>query len=876
MSNGQGYPPRWPLRLIRLMVRAEYLEEIEGDMEEVFYDNLTTHTTAKARRQYAWDTLKLIKPNLLKRPSGDVTLTNYGMFKNNVTIAFRIFKADKLFTAINIVGMSAALAIALLALSYVRFEMSYEKDNPQHPRLARITLDILNGETVVDQDAGTYGPNGPELKAAYAEVTDYARAYPLSEQTIQVGNEFVRLNSTYAVDPSFFELFNYPLLQGNQQAIFKAPHEVVLTQTAAMTLFNTTNVVGKTLRVTSIGQEYQVVGLVADSPANTHLKFSMLISYPSLYVSYGEKENNWNMCNGYTYLQLASADHFGAFTEHLAEYSAKCLAEEKLFDERIVAEPVASIHLHSNKPYEAEANGSALTVYFLLGVALLVIVIANVNYVNLATAKTMYRAKEAGVRKVVGASKGHLRGQFFVEAGLMHLLAALVAVFVIFIGQEAFLSLAELPPTAAVLTDAFFWQVLAGLVLFSTFVSGAFPALMLSAYGPQAALRRAFKHTKRGVLWRRSMVVFQFAITLFLLVQTITASRQLQYMLTKDLGMNTAQTVVLRGPNPKKLHEHYTALKNKLLALPDVVTMTRTNTLPGRDRNEISSGTGINLADAEVERNMTVYVYLTDHDFIPTLEMELAAGRNFFSDASNKESVLINERLVELLGLPNANAAIGRRLAIWGETPIIAGVVKNFHQNSAGTAHIPMALMPREESASLVSIRLAPGDLRQQLRAIEAEYTALYPESPFEFFFLDETFNRQYQKEMQFQRVAGLLTGFAIFIACLGLFGMVSFTIARRTKEIGVRKVLGASIQQLVALLSKEFVVLIVLAMAVAMPVTYYLVQQWLQQYVYSITLSPWLFVLPALAVLLLAGVTVLVKTWQIAVANPATALRDE
>ena len=238
--------------------------------------------------------------------------------------------------------------------------------------------------------------------------------------------------------------------------------------------------------------------------------------------------------------------------------------------------------------------------------------------------------------------------------------------------------------------------------------------------------------------------------------------------------------------------------------------------------------------------------------------------------------MLINERLVELLGLPNANAAIGRRLAIWGETPIIAGVVKNFHQNSAGTAHIPMALMPREESASLVSIRLAPGDLRQQLRAIEAEYTALYPESPFEFFFLDETFNRQYQKEMQFQRVAGLLTGFAIFIACLGLFGMVSFTIARRTKEIGVRKVLGASIQQLVALLSKEFVVLIVLAMAVAMPVTYYLVQQWLQQYVYSITLSPWLFVLPALAVLLLAGVTVLVKTWQIAVANPATALRDE
>lgn len=877
MSKGSNpRPPAWALRLLRFAIHRDYLEEIEGDMEEWFQDQLEDRTPKQARRAYAFEVFKLLRPNLMSSLSRLTNPDPSGFHLSNIKMAFRVFRLDKVYTGVNILGLSTAIAISLFVLLYVDFEFSYEKGLPYSDRMVRVTLDILEGETVTEQDCGTYPQVGPQLKEKYPEVERFTRAHPIRSLTIGVGDQYFPVPKAYGVDPDFFDLFHYPFLSGNRQNAFLAPGEAVLTESLAFKVFGTDDVVGKSIRLPQHKRNYEIVGLVEDSRENSHLSFEMLISFPSMKRDFNQSDETWNQCNLYTYLLLPEDISYGQFQGSLKNYNEFLLEEKLLEDERIISEMMSDIHLYSSKYYEPDENADYSSILFLLGVALLVILLANINYVNLSTAKSLDRAREVGIRKAIGSSPGQLKIQFFTEAFIINIISALIAIFLLLIFEGPFKSVLGLPAQIHFYESPFFWATLLGVVLFSTLAAGAFPAFFLSAFQPIAVLKGQFFRIGKGIILRRSLVVFQFAITLLLLSQTLTSGEQVRFMLGQKLGFTTDQVVVVKTQNGRAGLEKQKLFRSALMQHSAIQNVTFSNTMPGRSSLEISTTTGIGLVNAEKENNYNFYIYLTDYNFLNTLEMELLSGEAFYENRPNENLLLINEKTAELFGIADPKKAVGQMVNFWDEKMKIHGVVKDFHQSSLRSEILPIIFLPWCQHTDFAGIRLNEGNVEDQIDLIRKEYAEVYPDIAFDFFFLDEEYAKQYELDRRFQKISGLLTGFAILIACLGLYGLTTFTVAKRTKEIGVRKVLGASIGQINLMLSREFMRLILISFVLSIPVTYFLIDRWLRSFAFRMDINPWLLVLPAIMILFIAFLTIFSKTLKVSRLNPVVSLRDE
>ena len=872
------HPPKWPLMILRLILKEEYFEEVEGDMEEIFKNNLDRHSPKQAKMIYTWDVIRLLRPSLIKNFGiAQMLNPNSAMTIDNLKISLRVFSKEKSYTLINILGMSSGLAIALLIILYARFELSYETNNPLADRLVRVTMDYLNGETLIDQDCETYHPMGPRMLDEFSELVDFTRAHDIGETTVGIEEDFFREPKVYAADASFFELFNYPLIQGNPKNIFSAPYEAVLTETQAIQYFDHTDVLGESLWLSQFDKRFKITGIIPDSPPNTHLKVELLISYPSIKAAFGEEDYVWNNNSTLTYLLLSDQAMYPDFLKNLEAFNDRLHGEEKILNERIIAQPVKDIHLYSHKSYEAEKNGDATAVFFLLGVAILVIIIAIVNYINLSTSKSLDRAKEVGIRKVIGSSLGQLRLQFFTESFLINFFSGLFALTLMVFAIPTFRNMAGLPPGFHFVNDRIFWYIFITTILFSTLIAGIFPAFILSSFRPASVLKGRFSSSGKGIILRKTLVIFQFSITIFLLVQTLTAEQQLNYMQEKDLGLDIERTIVIRAPHTQELRGNYHTFKDELLAYPQFQSVSLSNCVPGLPSSEMgSTNVDVNLVGALEKQSFNFYIYFIDADFISTMKMSLKAGENFLTESKNQDLILVNEEAIRLWGIPSPEQAIGKQIDLWFKPRTIIGVIKDFHQASAKSAHIPMIFLYRPWFNRLASIRTQSGDVREDLALVNDVYQSVFPDSPFDYFFLDQEFDKQYRADDQFRQVFGTLTGFAILIACLGLFGLVSFTVAKRTKEIGVRKVLGANISQIVTLLSKDFISLIFFSMIISLPATYFLIEKWLEGYAFRIDLSAWLFFVPAMAVLAVSLVTVLVKTFKVSNVNPVLSLRDE
>ena len=790
--------------------------------------------------------------------------------------SWRIIKREKLYSAINILGLSSGFVIAILILFYVQFENSYESYNQNADKVVRITMDYLDGETLVDQDCETYHVLGPMIKEEFPEVTDFARAYRIG-LGLKVGDQVFSEPTAYAVDPSFLTLFDYPLLQGNIKTALQEPRQMVLTESTAMKFFGTTDVIGEVVMLNE-ENSFNVVGVVEDSPANTHLKFNVLISYVSMKKTFEKRESPWNQNDTFTYLELDQADSYGRFKTNLAAFSDRLRAEDHIPDERIISQEIERIHLHSDKSYEAEQNGSATIVLFLLGVALSVITIAVLNYINLSTAKALDRAREAGIRRVIGSSVAQLRVRFFLESVMLNAFAGVISILVIWIAFEPYKELAGLPKSLDILYDLETWLILGGLMLTSTILSGMFPAIVLGSFKPLEVLKGKFSHSTRGVVMRKALVTIQFAIAIFLLIQTFTANRQLTFMLNKDLGMNTEKVVVIPAPPPEAQKQTISDFKSNLLSRAAFTNVGLSSTVPGLSTSTMGSSTNITLDEETRDLKNNFYWYHIDSSFFKTMEMEMVAGNDFSTISNYEHPVIINEEAIRIWGIPNPEDVINKKTSFWGRENTIVGVVKNFHQLGAKNDHIVMGYLPYEDTryADYISVRLGEGPVLEQVAELEELYDQHFPSNAFDFFFLDQNFDKQYRADQQFQQIFNVLSGFAILITCLGLFGLASFTVAKRTKEIGIRKVLGASISQIVRLLSKDFVGLVAISSFIAIPLTYLLVQNWLDQYSFRISVSPWLFVLPTFFVLLVAFGTVFSKALQASRINPVESLRDE
>ncbi|AWW00010.1 ABC transporter permease [Arcticibacterium luteifluviistationis] len=807
------------------------------------------------------------------------------MFKNYIKIALRTFKKDGSFTFINLLGLSTGLAITLFIIQYVRYEFSYENKHENADQIVRLTMDYMDGETVVTQDCETNPPTGARALKEMPEVVDFTRAYPIGEPhlNVKVKEEVFVLEKVFAVDTSFFSMFTYPLIKGTEKGLFQKAGEAVISENTAKRLFNSTDVIGEVIKMPlgDTDKLFTVAGVVENSPANTHLKFDMVFSYASIYATpsiNGEEVNNWGGNNTLTYLLLAPNTNYEGFTTSLKDFNKRLHDEKKLEDAQVIGQKISDIHLYSNKTFETEANGDATSVFFLLGVALLVIISAFVNYVNLATSKALERAKEVGLRKVVGGTQGQLKFQFFTEAFLLNFLSAGLAVIFILIFKNSFINIGGLPSDFVIFQDYVFWVCLISAIISGVFLAGAYPAFALSSFQPVTVLKGKFSNSTQGTVLRKSLVVFQFVITIILLIQAFTVHQQLNFMRNVDLGVDIDKILVVNAPAETKDQENYKGFKNELLAQANIESVSVSGAVPGQPTSQFSTTTGINLSEVIEEHNYNFYLNYTDSEFIPLMGMELMAGENFttLSKTENNE-VIVNEEAIRLWGIPEAKDAIGKELSFWGRKWLIKGVIKDYIQETSKSPQIPIINRYYDEAfESVASIKFSGGNPKEQIADIESIYKAYFPGQPFTYFFQDAEYNKQFKADERFQQVFNVLTVFAILIACLGLFGLASFTIAKRTKEIGIRKVIGASTPNLLYTLSAEFMKTVLLSLVIGIPITYFILKSWLDNFANRIEISWWLFAIPSALVLVLVLISISGKTLKTALANPVESLKNE
>lgn len=868
-------PPKRALRFLQWFCRDDYIEEIEGDLTELFERAYESHPR-KAKRQFIWNVLRSFRPRNLK--INIPTLTTIDMYKNYLKIAFRVFQREKSFTLINVLGLATGLAITLLIIQYARFELSYESMHEKADRIVRLTIDYLDGETVVAQDCETYPPLGPRIHADFPEVELYTRAYGIDDAIVKVEEETWLQGKIYAADSTFFSIFDYPLIYGDEAHIFDQPFQIVLTEGTAYKYFGRIDVIGEIVEIPmdEVTATLKIVGVMPDSPPNTHLKVEMLISYATM-EHFGESDDNWNGNNTFTYLLLALNTDYELFTSKLVDFNQKLRAEEKMESERAIGQKISDIHLYSKKTFEPEPNGDAASVFFLLGVAFLVIISAFVNYINLTTSKALDRAKEVGIRKVIGSTKGQLRAQFMTEAFLINAFAGIVALGFIWLIKTQFIQVAGLPESFPIFGDILFWQMLAGFIFLGIFCSGAYPAFVLSSFKPVSVLKGKYAHSKSGTFLRKGLVIFQFAVTIILLVQTLTVYEQLNFMRDKDLGVNMDQTLVVRAPAQDTIKKNYSTFKQQLINQAQVKTVSLSGSVPGLPSSDMNTTTGINLTEIIEDHNYNFHLTGIDEHYLPLMEIDLVAGKNFTENSGNGvREVIVNEEAIRLWSIQNPEEAVGKNIKFWGETWMIKGVMQNYHHESAKSAFFPIIHYYNGGFHSYASIRFSGGSPKERVAQIEKMFKANFPYTPFSYFFLDSNYDQQFKADERFQRVFSVLTGFAILIACLGLFGLASFMISKRTKEIGIRKVIGASTANILVLLSQDFIKTVLIAMLIGIPATYMIISNWLNSFAFRIEISWWLFVVPALLVLILVMLSLSVKTVKTALSNPVDSLRDE
>ncbi|MBT1703540.1 ABC transporter permease [Chryseosolibacter indicus] len=803
------------------------------------------------------------------------------MLRNYLLIAYRNILKSKLFSFVNIFGLGIGMAAFLFIIHYVRFERSYENFLPHADNIYRITYDIYKGSEYVVTDCETHAPMGPMLKEKMPEVVDFVRFFGLdNHQFIQVGDQKFLEGEMYFTDQSVFKIFSLQVLHGKAQNALTAPFQAVLTESHARKYFGRTNVAGEPININK--QNYQITAVIADPPANTHLPYTVLLSHPTLLPTRPwYNEQGWNGNNEYTYLLMQPGTNLATFNKKLLDVSLSL--KDKLGGSRYTAEPIRDIHLYSNKTYEPSANGSAKVVKFLLIVAGFIILIAWVNYINLSTARAVERAREVGIRKVMGSVRKQLIFQFLSESVLVNALAALLAVSLFQIALPLFRELTGQPLPLRVTADPVFWYLFAGLYISGVLLSGIYPAFVLSSFRPATVLKGKFKSSVHGQYLRKALVVFQFAATVVLIVGMSTVYLQVNHLRTYDLGMNIDQTVVIRAPlrtNDSVFTSAYQSFKNELLNHTNIQGVSRSESFPGSSLVEVNTTSFTRVGQENQENGgYEYYFYSVDADFIKTMGMKLVAGINFEDGAENHDRIIINEEAVQRLGFADAQEAIGQRVTFrtrWpGEPSTIIGVIKNFYHRSPKEDHLPM-VFDYVDYPDYFAVRLKSGDTHQAIASIKTTWDQVFPENVFDYFFLDEQYEQQFKSDMRFGSVMATFSGLAVLIACLGLFGLSSYTIVQRTKEIGIRKVLGASVAQIVQLLTSDFVRVVFIASLIGLPIAYVAMEDWLSNYSVRINLNVLMFIVPVATILFIALVTVSFQTIQTALENPSKALKQE
>jgi putative ABC transport system permease protein len=806
------------------------------------------------------------------------------MIRNYLVTAFRNFLRHRSFTFLNVTGLTLGMIASLLILQYVKYERSYDAFHSQANNIYRVQYNQWQNGKLRFECAAAVPAVGPALKNNFPEVKHFTRLFPVSGvmayDSPGRGQIAFQEEKMQLADSSVFAIFDFKLLQGDPMHSLEGPNKTVISQRAAKKYFASEDPIGKIIRMD--GQEnYEVTGIFEDVPENSHIKFDFLLSYQTLdNKTRNDSQTSWGWYDFNTYVLLEPGTDVATLQAKWDNYLERERGEEWKKNnnkQEFLLQPLLGIHLHANLLQESEPDdrGNGDSVYALTFIALFILVIAWINYINLATARSLDRANEVGVRKVMGAQKQQLVYQFLAESFMLNLVATVLALAAVRAVWPFFSELSGRNIPMAFMGESNFWILVVGLFVLGTVLSGFYPAIILSSFKPVAVLKGKIARVTHGNMLRKSLVVFQFAASVVLISGSIVVYQQLNYMRQQDLGVDIHRTLVFRAPSvTDSLYEQRAAsFKTESLRVPGVSSMSGATSIPG---DEIFWANSIRRLTGGPGSGISGYTVGIDHDYIPAFGMTLAAGRNFDREhTGDKKSIILNQAMVEALDFESPAAAIGQPV-IQGDTFQIVGVLENFHQMSLKEAVTPLVFRFTPQHARFYVFKVNEANYSNILAGLEKPWKEIFPGNPIEYFFLDEYFNRQYENDRLFSQTFTLFTALAIFIACLGLFGLASFMTLQRTKEIGIRKVLGSSVSGVVILLSRGFVQLVLIANLLAWPLAWYIMDQWLSGFPYHIDIDPLLFVVAGGVVVLIAFLSVSLQTIRAARANPAKSLKYE
>jgi putative ABC transport system permease protein len=819
------------------------------------------------------------------------------MIKNYFKTAWRNLWKNKTFSLINIAGLAIGMAACLLILQYVSFQLSFDQFNKNAADLYRVYNDRYQNGKLIQHGTITYSAIGKAMQDDYPEVVNHARVEPFGTQIITNDEKKVGKQEVLAVDNSFLSMFSYPLIAGDANSALKDPYTLILSQRSAEKIFDVKDgkfaqLLGRTVIMGTDSMPYKVTGVCKNVPENSHLQFDILAAYSTLFAGkypYKEADYDFTDSDFWHYVQLRHGTDYKRLEAKLPTFSQRHFQGTKVSGtgEKFFLQPLSKAHLYSDFEYEIGRTGSATTVWGLLIIAALIIVIAWVNYINLATAKSMERAKEVGVRKVAGATKQQLIRQFLSESFFINLIALILAVLVVTLLQHAFNGLIKYDLSLSYL----FQRGLSGysimvalitLIVTGILVSGFYPAFVLSSFKPILVLKGKYTTSGKGIFLRKALVVGQFAITVALIIGSFVVYRQIRFVNAQDLGMNISQMLVIQPPELTKWDSTFINKENtfteEVKKIRNVEGAATSWNLPGGE-------TGRSFNVRRIDQDSTVR-YTMRHTaisigYLQLYKIKILAGRDYIYTDFNPNfgklhNIILNQSAIKLLGFKSPQDAIGKTIIRWKSKWDIVGVINDYHQKSLRYPVEPTMLLPAYSTNSPISVKVEPKDLPTTIATIKKKYDAFFPGNLFDYSFLDDHFNAQYANDRIFGRVFAIFSAFAIFIACLGLLGLSLFATAQRTKEIGVRKVLGASVTTIVGLLSKDFIKLVVIAFVIASPVAWFVMHNWLQDFAYRTTISWWIFFGAGLLAVMIALFTISFQAIRAAVANPVKSLRTE
>jgi putative ABC transport system permease protein len=803
------------------------------------------------------------------------------MLKNYLKTAFRNLIRQRGNSFINITGLALGISVFFLIVQYVTFELSYDGFHKNADRIYRVRNDRIYSDKH-DKSAGCPPALSPTLKKEFPEVLESARLRGTDAIFVDANRKISdNIEKVFFADPSFLKIFSFPLIKGNIKTVLEEPYTLIISESLSKKYFVNKNPVNKAITLVNENGEhdYKITGVHKDIPENSHVKFNMLISYKTLIAQDSKAEYYWGWNAFNTYILLAPHTDpkkleakFPAMIEKYKDYGSS-------YKRCYLMQPIKDIHLYSDLRFEHEVNGSADTVKFLSVIGLFVLILAWVNYINLSTSRSLTRAKEVGVRKVLGSSRFQLIKQFMMESFLINIIALILAIIINEIVLPYFNIMTGKPLSVNLLIEH--WVLLLLMFIAGTFLSAIYPAFVLSSFKSPDIFKTRLGIINKGIDLRKALVVFQFTVSIILIASTIIVYEQLSYMRNKNLGANIDQIIILKAPLAGNSFRSATNFKDELLTLAGIKGVSASASVPGKGYSNASSGVrkyGSNPEDGTQGLFIDV-----DENYFNLFEIPLVAGRNFTRESRFNGEIIINEEAVKVYGFKNPEDAVNNKLifdGFDGQSIEIVGVVKNYHQESPKSALQQVVFNPiNADDLNLTkyfSVKINGSSIKQTIGQIKNKWNKIFPGKPFEYEFLDEAFNSQYKADMQFGEVFGLFTVLAIVISCLGLLGLASYTNLRRTKEIGIRKVLGASIPAIISLLSADFTKWVLIGNVLACPAAYYLMNMWLQDFTYRVELTWWMFALAGGIALLIALATVSFQAIKAATANPVESLRYE